>query len=166
MKYGLLKDLVVFAALALLQVMVLSHIQLFGFATPMLCVYFVMLFRRHYPRWALLLWSFLMGVVVDSFSNTPGVASASMTLVSMIQPPLLEAFMQRESDENLKPSLRSLGLANYLFYSSILIFVFVASLFTLETFSFFNWTEWLESIGGSFVFTLIMVIVIESVRKD
>jgi hypothetical protein len=37
--------------------------------------------------------------------------------------------------------------------------------FTLESFSFFNWLNWLESIGGSVVLTLVLVFTFESVRK-
>ena len=166
MRYRFLTVLLLFAIMSIVQVLIFSHIRLFGFATPMLCVYFTLLFRRNYPRWGILLWSFFMGLVIDVFSNTPGVASASMTFVGMLQPVVLEMFMQRESDETLKPSLRSLGISYYLLYSVILVLVYCLLFFTLETFSFFNWNHWLESIGGSFLFTIIMILVIESIRKE
>lgn len=164
MKYSLIKDLLLFVILCTVQILVLSHIRLFGFATPLFYVYFILLFRRNYPRWGILLWSFAIGIVIDSFANTPGVAAASMTAVGMMQPMVLELFMQRESAENLKPSIRSMGFAYYLLYSLILILTYCILFFTLETFTFFNWLQWLESIGGCFFFTLILVLVLESVK--
>ena len=66
------KTLSFFIVLLLVQVLVFNHIHLFGYATPLLYVYFVLSARRGFPKWALLLWAFLLGLSVDVFSNTPG----------------------------------------------------------------------------------------------
>ena len=112
-----------------------------------------------------LLWAFLLGLSVDVFSNTPGLAAASMTLVALIQPYLLELFVPRDSPDDLKPSFRSLGAAKYMFYTFILVFVYSVVFFSLEIFSFFNWMQWLASAGGSMLLTLVMVWVIENLVK-
>lgn len=75
-----------FLVFVLAQAMVLGRIHLFGVATPLLYVYFVTQLPRNYPKWASLLWGFMMGLLVDIFSNTPGMASASLTLIAAIQP--------------------------------------------------------------------------------
>ena len=66
----------------------------------------VRLFCHHVPpqlsRWAILLWCFTIGLVIDAFSNTPGVASASMTLIGALQPVLLELFLPRDADDHIK----------------------------------------------------------------
>ena len=79
MSKTLFKRILGFALLCLAQALVLNRIHLFSFATPLLYVYMVLLFRRNYPHWGVLIWCFFMGLVVDSFSNTPGLATASMT---------------------------------------------------------------------------------------
>ncbi len=152
--------------LCLLQVFIFSRIQLFGFATPMLQVYLVLLFNRQFPRYASLLWSFFCGLAIDSFSNTPGIGTASMTLIAMMQPSVLSMFVSNEEEEDFAPSVVSMGGTKYFVYASMLTFVFCLAFFTLETFSFFNWQRWLLSVVGSFVMTMIMVIVIENVRKN
>ena len=53
-----LKRALLFLVLCLAQALVFNHIHLFGYATVLLYVYFVVMFPRNYPRWALLLWSF------------------------------------------------------------------------------------------------------------
>ena len=69
-----IKNLVFFAVLLLAQALVLNYVHLFNCATPLLYVYFVLPTRRNQPRWITLVSCFLMGLCVDSFSNTPGVA--------------------------------------------------------------------------------------------
>ena len=52
-------------ALVLAQALVFNYIHLFGYATVLLYVYFVVMFPRNYPRWAILLWSFFLGLSAD-----------------------------------------------------------------------------------------------------
>lgn len=70
MSADLFKRAGLFVAFILAQTLVLGSIHLFGYATPMLYVYFVLLFPRNYPKWGILLWSFCMGLVIDMFFNT------------------------------------------------------------------------------------------------
>ena len=151
--------------LCLVQALVLNRIRIDHCIMPLLYVYFVIIFPRNYPRWASLLWSFLMGLSIDAFSNTPGLASASMTLVAVLQPYLLELFLPRDAEENIKASSKALGRGNFAALASILVVIYCVVFFTLESFSFFNWLNWLESIGGSIVLTLVLVFTFESVRK-
>ena len=71
-----------FALFFLAQVIVLGRIHLFHYATPLFYVYFVAMFPRNYPKWSVLLWSFLLGLIIDIFSNTPGLAASVMTSFS------------------------------------------------------------------------------------
>ncbi len=165
MNVDLLKGISVFVILLLVQVLVLNQIHLFGFATPLLYVYVAMLFRRNYPRWAILVWCFLMGLGVDVFSDTPGVASAAMTFVGFIQPYVLLLFINRDSPDDLEPSMRQLGVGKYFLYALIMTFFYCLLFFSLEDFSFFDLLHWLLSVVGSTVLTLLMILVIENLRR-
>ena len=101
MSIDFLKRLLLFFGLLLAQVLVLNHVHLFGVAIPLLYVYFVLSFPRDYSRNGALVWSFLLGLSIDIFSNTPGVAAFSMTLVAVIQPYVLRLFIQRDNDDNI-----------------------------------------------------------------
>ena len=87
-----LRRALVFVVLCLVQALVFNHIHLFGYATILLYVYFVVMLPRNYPRWAALLWSFALGLSVDMFTNTPGMAAAALTLTGFLQPYLLQLF--------------------------------------------------------------------------
>ena len=86
MNIEVIRHFFTFLILCLVQALVLNHINLLGCATPLLYVYFIMLFRRNFPKWAILLWSFFIGLCLDVFSNTPGVAAASSTFLGLLQP--------------------------------------------------------------------------------
>ncbi len=155
-----------FALLIAAQVLVLNHIQLFGVATPLLCVYFVIRFQRNYPQWAMLLWAFFMGLIVDICSDTPGISSASLTLVALLQPYLLTLFVQRDAADDIRPTLITLGAMKYSYFAAILILIYCLTFFALEAFSFLEGWRWLASVAGSSLLTFILVFVIENLRKS
>lgn len=165
MNIDFIKTLGWFLILVLAHVFVLNHIHLFGFATPLPYIYFIFLFRRNYPQWAIILWGFLMGLIIDTFSNTPGVSAASLTLIAAIQPYLLRPFTSRESAEDLQPGIGTLGFGQYVWYSIVLTLIYCLVFFSLEMFSFFNIFIWLQCVGGSALLSLFLILVIEHVRS-
>ncbi len=159
------RRLLLYAVLVLAQALVLNHIHLFGYATPLLYVYFVVSFPRNYPKWGILLWSFLLGLNVDAFSNTPGVAASAMTLIGLLQPYVLELFMQRDSEDDFQPSINSMGAGKYIYFTLLLTFIYCIVFFTVEMFTFFNWLQWILNILTSTLLSLLFIIVIDSLRK-
>ena len=165
MNTGILKRIGVLILLCLLQALLFNKILLFGCATPLLFIYFVLSLPRNCSRCGSILWSFIMGLSVDIMSNTPGVAAASMTLIGAVKPPFLEIFIQHDSEDDLVPSPSSMGAAQYLYYSAALILLHNVVFFTLETFSFFDITGWLCNVFGSTLLTLLFVFVPANMRK-
>jgi rod shape-determining protein MreD len=160
-----LKRIVLFLVFVLAQALVLGGIHLFNCATPLLYVYFVMMFPRNYPKWALLLWSFTMGLLIDVLFNTPGLAAASLTLIAAIQPYLLEAFTTQDSAENLEPTLKTLGWEKYTVYAVMTVLIFCVVIYSLEMFSFFNLLHWAMCIIGSTLITLVFIFTFEITRS-
>lgn len=165
MVVDIIRRLVIFVALLLAQVLVLNRIQLFHCATPLLYIYFIIIFPRRYPRWAILLWSFVMGLAVDMFNNTPGVAAASTTLIGFLQPWLIELFLPREAEDNIKSAARTLGVGHFVSLSLILTIIFCMVFFAIELFSFATWSYWLQCAGGSALLTFVLMMALESLRK-
>lgn len=165
MKLYLLKGILYFIVLLLAQVLELNHIHLFNYATPLLYVYIALMFRRNYPRWGVLVLCFLMGFCVDMFSNTQGVATASMTFVGLIQPYLLNGFIPRDSVDDFQPSIKTLGVSKFIYYALILVFIYCAVFFTIETFNFFDWGQLVAHVLGSTALTLVIIYAIEYFRN-
>ena len=165
MSIDFLKRLSWFGAFLLSQVLVLGQIHLFHYATPLLYVYFVTQFPRNHAKWAILLWSFMMGLLVDTFFNTPGVAAASLTLIGAIQPYYFELFVPRDSAEDLMPSLRNISPTKYAYYIVPLVSLYCMLFFSLEMFTFFNWLQWLLCVVSSALVTLLLIFTFEVAKK-
>ena len=161
----LLSQFLWFVVMLVVQALLLNNIHLFGCSTPLLYVYVILMARRDFPRWGLLLFGFLLGLGVDMFSNTPGVGACSMTLLAFVQPMLMKLFLPRDSADDFQPGIPSLGLMKFVYFSFISIFRYSLVFFTLEMFNFFNWTLWALSVGGSTLLTLLLVIVIDNLRN-
>lgn len=164
MNINILKRISFMLVMCLMQALVLNHIHIFGCATPLLYVYLVLLFPRDMAKWAVLVWAFVMGVIIDIFSNTPGVASASLTAIAVIQPYFFSLFIQHDAPEDVKPSLRYLGFGKFAFYVFVLVLVYCLLFFTLETFHFFNLIYWVECIIGSTLITTVLILTLESIK--
>ena len=165
MNMYLLSQFLWFVVMLVVQALLLNNIHLFGCSTPLLYVYVILMARRDFPRWGLLLFGFLLGLGVDMFSNTPGVGACSMTLLAFVQPMLMKLFLPRDSADDFQPGIPSLGLMTFVHFSFISIFLYSLVFFTLEMFNFFNWTLWALSVGGSTLLTLLLVIVIDNFRN-
>ena len=160
-----LRRMLVLVLLCLAQALVFNRIQLFICAIPLVYVYFIIIFPRSYPRWALLLWGFFMGVAVDMFTDTPGLAATSLTLIALLQPMLIELFLPRDAENDIRSSAATLGWGNFSALAFFLVLVYCLVFFTIETFSFAHWLYWLECIGASTLLTYILILTLESVRK-
>ena len=89
-----------------------------------------------------------------------------MTFVGLLQPYLLEVFTPRDSADDLVASYRSLGVASFVYYVVILVFIYCLLFFLLENFTFFNWMHWMACTGASAVLTIIFILVIENFQKQ
>ena len=161
----LVSRLAMFVALLLAQVLVLNHVWLMNVATPLLYVYFAITFPRNTEKGEVLVWCFILGLLVDIFSNTPGLAAGSLTLIGMIQTYLVELFVPRDSAENLEVSAATLGWGKFSMLSGILILIYCLLFFILEAFNFFDWQLWILRAVCSTVLTLLLMLAIESVRS-
>ena len=66
--------------LGILQVLILNRVDLGGYATPFLYVYLLLKFESDISRNSLMLIAFFIGLMVDVFSDTPGVVKPAYKL--------------------------------------------------------------------------------------
>ena len=122
------------------QVMVLNHIHICGYATPLICVYFILIMPLGAARWTKLLWAFAAGVLFDMFANTPGMMAATLTFVAMIQPHMLTLIggvdKDDSDDENTPPTMARLGTFPFMRYITVGVLLQCIVFYLLEIFSF------------------------------
>lgn len=155
-----------FVLLALVQVLIFSQIHLFGYATACIYIIFILKLPRHTTRNEMLIWSFLFGLIVDIFSNTPGLNAAAATLLGFVRHHILAAFIQKGIPDDFVPGVRSLTWNRYIVYSLICTSIFFSALFLLEMFTVASPLTLVASIASSTLLTMLFVIVIEFFSGD
>lgn len=156
-----------FLLLLFLQVLVFNHIHIFGYATPMPYVYFLLLLPSSTPRWAYVFTGFLLGMSIDIFSNTPGMAAASMCLSGLLVPPLVSFFSPADREnETFIPSVRSMEWSGFLRLAICSVVINTIAFFCIEYFSFHNWNALLINICGSSVLTFLFIAAMELLRNS
>ncbi|MBQ8098973.1 MAG: rod shape-determining protein MreD [Bacteroidaceae bacterium] len=166
-----LKRFILMTVLLALQVLVFNHVEVMNYATPMVCVYFILLFPIGTSHWQILLWAFAMGLLQDIFSNTPGMNAASLTLIGFLQPWILKTFSRKDHDDNdealaLPPSARTMKWAPFIRYVLTAVVLQQVCFYVLEAFSFFNLQEMGINIGGGTLMSVLIIVAIEGVRNS
>ncbi|MCQ2076658.1 MAG: rod shape-determining protein MreD [Bacteroidaceae bacterium] len=149
-----------------IQLMILNNIHLFGYATPLAMGYMILCFRCSASRISLVVWGFLTGLIFDLFSNTMGLGAASMTLTGFVQPQILSSFMPKDETDKFRPTLRTMGLMNYILYAMSLLFILHFTFYFLEAFSLLNF---LLTLGAIFIGTLVatlLCVLIELIANE
>ncbi len=151
----------------LAQILIFNHIHIYGFGTPFVCVFPILLFSFDTPRWKVLIIGFLIGLIEDIFINTPGIMAATLTFIAMIQPHILKSvYIRDENNKNLEVSVKSLGWKSYTKYILITCIITSFIFFSLEAFSVFNYTKYLINIASTWIVTVLFIMAIESVRNS
>lgn len=152
-------------ALVALQVLVLGHIQLWGYATPIIVPLLLAYMPLGTSRISTMLWAFCAGLIVDIFSNTPGVCSGAMTFTAMLQPPLLGLMVPRDSAEDITPTYATMGTWNHIRYVFILFLLHHTAYFMLEAFSFYSMRDTAIYMGSSLAMSFAIALLLEGFRK-
>lgn len=150
-----------FILTALVQVLIFSRIHLFGYATAYIYIIFLLKLPRHTTRNEIMLWAFAMGLLVDIFGNTPGINSATATIVAFTRGYLLENLIQKGTPDDFTPSASTMSWSKYLVYSTTLLLLFCTVLFLLELFTINYPFTLLMGVGGSTILTLLFIIATE-----
>ena len=151
--------------LALVQVLVLNNIFLFGVATPFLYIYPILILNRNLDRNILMVIAFAVGLAVDIFSNTPGVNAGASVLIAFMRPGVLRMYAPREEFDDFEPSIHVLGPWPFLRYALTALLIHHAALFLLEAFSLTHIGYLSLRIVCSTLLTTLLVMAIEFIRN-
>ena len=133
-KYSLL-----FVICVLTQALIFNYVILFKVAIPIVFIYFII----RLPIQTKLSWvftlSFLLGLFVDIFSDTPGVNALSCTLIAALRRPIYFAYMAKDDiTVRLVPSVSAMGVVAFAKYLITFVIIYCFLAFTIEYFSFAN----------------------------
>lgn len=147
------------------QVLVLNHLQLFDYGTPLIYVTILLYMPLGSLKVGVLLWGFCTGFLIDIFANTPGVASGAMTFAALIQQPLLQVMMPRDAAEDITPTMQTMGKWNYVRYMMIIYLAHHLVYFSLECFSLYHIADAALLMAASWVSSMLLALLLETFRK-
>ena len=155
----IIRNILRFIVLVLVQVLLIKNIEIGRFINPFLYVLFIIALPFETPKWLLLLSGFILGITIDMFYDTMGMHAAATVFIAYIRPVILNLFSPREGYEfGTQPTIQYLGVPWFISYSGILIILHHFVLFYLEVFRFSEFFSTLFRVIVSSVFTLLLII--------
>lgn len=146
--------------LLLVQGIVLNEMELGTWIVPYIYILFILKLPFETPKWFVLFLSFGCGMLMDAFTNTPGLHVSSCVFLGFVRPTVLRFYSPRDGYEyGMKPSIQSMGLTWFLYYSTWMVISFNLWFFFMEVFNFSEFfTTLLRVIISSFFALLIIII--------
>lgn len=160
-----LQNIVRFFLLILIQIFVLNNIRFLGYINPYIYILFIFLLPVKFPRWLSLILAFVLGLIIDAFSNTPGIHTFSTVLVAFLRNPVINIYTSVEEGANPVPSFYSFGVASFVKYVITLVLIHHTTFFFLEIFGFENIGQTLMKIILNAFFTTVIIFGIHSFKR-
>ncbi len=162
---AVIQNIFSFVILVLIQVLALNNIQFLGFINPYIYILFILSLPVKFPRWLSLILAFILGLTIDTFSNTIGMHTFATVLIAFFRNGIIKLFTSIEEGSNPVPSFYSFGVGAYIKYVVFMVLLHHSSLFFLEAFSFQNfWMTILRILLSSFV-TVLLILGIRSFNR-
>ncbi|MDR1682755.1 MAG: rod shape-determining protein MreD [Candidatus Symbiothrix sp.] len=158
--------IVLFIVLVLLQIGLFDKIHLFGYATPLLSIYFIIKLSSQTNKSLQLIWSALLGLTIDALTGTLGLNLLACVVAAFLRPFILKLFEPRGQLEDYIPSFRSLDPKMFIRYAVVMCLIHHFLIFTVETFSLFNFFGLILHIATSSILTVLLIIACESLHLD
>ena len=159
---NVVKILIYFVFYIAIQVLVLDNIHLFRIVTPFLYLYIIVKIPVSLTRSQVIAISFIVGLIIDIFSNTLGMHTAACSLAGMVRNPLMYTFAGKELTEEDTPSYQTLGVVSFMKYVIYLAVIHHVTLFLVESISLFDPIFLLFRIFAGVILTVLFVFIVEA----
>lgn len=130
-------NIVRFILLILVQVLLFNHLNFFGYINPMVYILFLYWYPINEKRSFFIFLSFLLGLMVDWFSDTMAIHAAATVTIAYLRPAIMRfCFGSNLEFQNFR--LTKTTIAQQITFLALLIIIHHLVFFTLEVFSFEN----------------------------
>ena len=124
-----------FVTLVFLQIFLFNQIHIYGFGCIFLYIFFIINYPFERKRIYLLFWGFLLGFMIDIFSQSYGIHAFAATLIAYLRPFIIKLYAGSDNSEVLRKNYSGFG-ATFYKYTFTMILLHHFTLFALEAFSF------------------------------
>lgn len=159
----IIQNIIRFILLVLVQVFVLDNIQLNGYLNPMIYILFIIALPVHISRNITLLLAFVLGMLIDMFSNTMGIHTFATVLLAFCRVPVMKMFLVYGDLLNKTPTPHFFGVAPYLKYLIVLVFIHHFSIFMIDAFTLYAVGMVILKMLASIGLSILIIIGIQSI---
>jgi rod shape-determining protein MreD len=163
---AILFNILRFIMLLALQVTIFNNINFLGYINPFPYILFIILFPVNGNKVALLLSSFLLGLIMDLFLNSGGVHTTACLILAYYRPYIFKfafglsyEYQTVKINESLSPERFSFILISVILHHVIL---FVLEIFTLD----FFWRIITRTLLSTLFTTIICILIIYLIKPS
>ena len=159
----LLKNIFRLSIFILVQVYILDRIHLHRFVIPVIYYLFILWLPFSLTRIGLLLTGFVTGLILDYFTNTPGLHAAACVLIAYARPFIINLLIPKDTAEfnYREPSPRAMGWAPYSIYIFVMTILHHTYLYLLEWLDIGNPIGFLIKVGATTGISLLLIFTAE-----
>jgi rod shape-determining protein MreD len=152
----ILTNILRFITLVLVQVVLLNHINFFGYINPYLYILFIIIFPLDGNKTLLIFLSFLLGLSIDFFGDSGGIHAAASVLIAYIRPLFLK-FSFGVSYEYNMVKINKAPVIERVTYLTLMVLLHHLVLFSLEIFGLSHILLLLKSTLFSGIFSILII---------
>ncbi|QEM14142.1 MULTISPECIES: rod shape-determining protein MreD [Mucilaginibacter] len=160
MSRTILINLLRFIVLVFIQVFLLKNITFYNLATPYFYILFILLLPFEVPNVLLFVLSFVLGLTIDAFYDTPGLHASACVVLALVRVLFISITVQKDGfDNEPEPTLSIMGFRWFFTYALILTLFHHFFLLNLEVFSFSEIQYTLSRVVLSSLFTVFLILI-------
>ena len=159
----LVKNIFRLLVFILVQVYILDKIHLHRFVIPVLYYIFILWLPFSLTRISLLYIGFVTGLMLDYFTNTPGLHAAACILIAYARPFVINLLIPKDTAEfnYREPSPRAMGWAPYTVYALVLAVLHHSYMYLLEWLDLGNMIAFLIKVGATTGISMLLIFTVE-----
>ncbi len=159
MSRTILINIIRFFVLVFMQVFLLKNVTLYNLSTPYFYIMFILLLPFETPNLLLFALSFILGLTIDAFYDTPGLHAAACVLLAFVRILFISITVQKDGfDNEPEPTMSNMGFRWFFTYVLILTLFHHFFLFNLEVFRFSEIPYTLSRFVLSSIFTVFLIL--------
>lgn len=153
------QNIIRFILLIAAQVLIFNHINFSQFINPYVYILFIILLPFETPNGITLVSAFLLGIIIDMFTNTLGMHAAATVFIAFLRPYVLNYLSPRDGYEvGTTPRVIHYGLSWFVKYVVVLVIAHHLVLFYLEIFGFSNFFSTFFRVLASSLFSATFIV--------
>ena len=158
MNSNFILNIIRFILLIAIQILILNQIKFDGWINPYIYVLFIILYPINSNKYGFLIASFLIGLTIDTFSDSGGVHTTASLILAYIRPLFLRFSFGLSYEYQTIKIAEKLTLDRFLFIA-ICIFTHHLILFSLELYQFDLFFDIIFRTIFSSIFTFIICVI-------